>query len=489
MPSAFRDPKSLPEWIELDYYRRVRPLRRLRSLVNWVVLLVSVAALAGVVWWGNQMIYQAAPVAYAHRMFNNDCKTCHTEAFQTTRRLLPTAAQFRSVPDQACQSCHAGAIHHPQQVRDDHCAACHQEHRGWPSLSRVPDGTCTDCHANLERKDRQPPIYFKSVTGFRGGEHPEFAWFRPDTKRPDPGTIRFNHKVHLADDGVFAPDPKQIDLLWKDAAADYRPVKQVLNCRDCHQPDAAGRYMQPVRYEQHCQKCHPLSVQVGGDWADEKVREAAKEFSRTPAPHPHPDETPETVRAALRDRFVRFLQINSAEKVLAGRAEPARPIPGWDRSQPLSREEYAWVNDQLAAAVRTLFDMPGGCRFCHEVKDQRSPPELPVYAPSNINERPFPEIGTSPRWLPHSIFNHERHRMLDCQQCHPAKNSSATGDVLLPAVESCQQCHNPRAGVRSDCVECHRYHDRAGERAYKGPYTIEEALGLQKKERPHGQAD
>ena len=65
MPSAFRDPMSLPDWIELDYYRRVRPLRRLRRLVNWTVLLVRVVALALVVWRANQRIYQAAPVAYA----------------------------------------------------------------------------------------------------------------------------------------------------------------------------------------------------------------------------------------------------------------------------------------------------------------------------------------------------------------------------------------------------------------------------------------
>src|SRR5262249_18559799 len=157
--------KRVPECSGWAYRRRERSLRRLRRLVNWVVLLVSVGVLALIVWWGNQRLYQAAPVSYAHRMFNNDCKSCHTEAFQTARRLLPTEAAFRSVSDQACQSCHAGAVHHEQQVRDDHCAACHQEHRGWPSLSRVPDGNCTDCHARLERKDKEPSIY-QNVTGF-----------------------------------------------------------------------------------------------------------------------------------------------------------------------------------------------------------------------------------------------------------------------------------------------------------------------------------
>ena len=83
--------------------------------------------------------------------------------------------------------------------------------------------------------------------------------------------------------------------------------------------------------------------------------------------------------------------------------------------------------------------------------------------------------------------------MLDCAACHAAKNSVATADVLMPKIEDwlmpkiedCRQCHNrATAGVRSDCLECHIYHDRSVEpRGLRGRLTIEEALGSPKRVR------
>ena len=71
-------------------------------------------------------------------------------------------------------------------------------------------------------------------------------------QNPDSARIRFNHKVHLtpqfdADDGKLR-DPKA----FSDSSG--RP----LSCHSCHQLDPAGRYMLPIRYEQHCATCHPL---------------------------------------------------------------------------------------------------------------------------------------------------------------------------------------------------------------------------------------
>ena len=42
MPSALRDPKTLAEWIELDYFQRPRPYRRLKRSIFWATFLGAI---------------------------------------------------------------------------------------------------------------------------------------------------------------------------------------------------------------------------------------------------------------------------------------------------------------------------------------------------------------------------------------------------------------------------------------------------------------
>jgi len=49
-------------------------------------------------------------------------------------------------------------------------------------------------------------------------------------------------------------------------------------------------------------------------------------------------------------------------------------------------------------------------------------------------------------------------------------------DVLLPTVGTCRECHQQKVGARTDCVECHRYHDKTKERDPDGPFKIRELL-------------
>jgi hypothetical protein len=446
MPSPLRPPKALPEWIELDYYRRPRLLRVLRGRIGWVVLLAGSAAIGLLMLWGKWTVFQAGPVSTAHCMFNNDCGRCHTEPFQPARRLWFGNAELRSVADAACLQCHDGPLHNDQQARDVSCSSCHQEHRGRPLLARVDDSHCTACHAQLTRKDGQP-CDFLNVTDFASG-HPEFQLWR-DEKPTDPGRVNFNHHVHLKEQGVLGPDNK--------------PVK--LDCAACHQPDAERRYMLPVNYERHCASCHPLLVQVGGDWKDAAIARAAEQFRRTPAPHRRPAE----VRAAMRERYTQFVEKFPAVLDADQAAEVERPIPGRRRPPPWEKAEGpAWVDYQLRAVERILFRGAGGCAYCHEPKSA-APPEigaLPEYLPTALKQR----------WFEHGLFDHDSHRNLRCAECHPSAGSRRTGDVLMPRVATCQACHNPRVGVRSECVDCHRYHDRRREKRWKGTLTISDAL-------------
>src|SRR5439155_15720318 len=87
--SSSEYPKTLASWLELDYFRRPRPLRRVRRLVTGLVLLGCALLVAGVALVpGSRRIYQAAPVSTAHALFNDNCEACHTVKLATAARLL-----------------------------------------------------------------------------------------------------------------------------------------------------------------------------------------------------------------------------------------------------------------------------------------------------------------------------------------------------------------------------------------------------------------
>ncbi len=445
--AATEFPKALSEELQLDYFLRRGRLRRWRGPLGVVLAFGCLAAVLAVSSWpGGRRTFQAAPVSEAHAMFNDDCAACHTKSFRTAGRLVG-GDEVRSVTDQACLHCHDGSIHHPRQMGTMACAACHPEHRGHRLLARVDDRHCTTCHADLAshtdpswKSDLGRKV--RDVSAFASGSHPPFdAW---DGKR-DPGTIRFSHQKHLKPEGVPVQNPSG---------------RRILTCLDCHRPDEDRRYMQPIRYQRDCASCHPLSVPIEAELANE------------PARHPSPGESARTVRAELRDRLIRYIQGHPA--ALEGREtpEPERPIPGRDRRAvaPMTGTQWQWANSHLDRVERPLFDGAGGCRFCHtEVSNPTQRPEgLPQYA----------EPALTTRWFPQSTFNHDSHRALNCQECHAGTSrSDQSSKVLMPKIETCQRCHTSSSpGARSDCVECHAYHDRSKESRRDGGLKLDEVL-------------
>jgi hypothetical protein len=468
MPSPLRSPKTLPDWFELDYFRRRRLFRGLWRPLLWGAV---VAAVVGVGWTllpGWQTAYEAGPLSTAHALFNHDCARCHTGAFSAVGRLW--GEDTRSVPDEACRNCHAGPDHHAE-ARGLHCAECHREHNGQALLARVADNQCTACHQNLTRTDGRPSEFYPHVTGFGDGQHPEFRLWREGKPR-DRGAIRFNHEAHLKGwVGISRRQhEEQTELVRKAGATpqlpDLRREPLTLECRSCHEPDDAGRYMRPIRYEVHCKECHPLSVKLL-EGTEGPLKILAARLGQAPAPHPAHGETVATVRAALRDWLTRFIQDEGNKGFLAGQeVVPARPVPGWLRPPEVAPAQYGWVNRQLEQTERILFDGAGGCRYCHQEKAApgRRPAGLPEYEPPGIKDR----------WYEHSSFRHASHRMLLCTECHAqAPASTEAGDVLLPGKDTCCRCHNPQVQARTDCVECHTYHDPVAKRAFRGHETIE----------------
>jgi hypothetical protein len=447
--------KSLADRLDIDYVRRPSRLRPWRWRVTLGVFGLTILAWAVGHLWPGKRLYQAGPVSAPHAWFNEDCARCHDRPGRTGLRLF-LGDEIRAVSDQACTSCHEGPAHNHKQATQPACATCHREHTRSTSLVRVANEHCTSCHRNLEANvlSGGSPSFHNCVTNF-AHNHPEFGLWRSVGVK-DTGTIRFNHAVHLVEEGVYTSTRAETGV---------GRMRRKLDCQSCHERDATGRYMQPIRYEKHCAGCHPLSVQLTGLPTDPDARRLAEAFANEPAPH----QPPSVVRAVLRDRLLQRFASYGREKLGWQRLEGDAPLPPGQRRPPVvSKHQADWVHAQLVEVERVLFNLDGGCRYCHAYEEKRIE-GLPQVKAARINERELPLVGVTSRWLPHSRFSHETHRTFDCLLCHEhTKSSKETSDALLPRVETCQQCHQPAANVRSDCVLCHTYHPGGAKHAYLG---------------------
>ena len=517
-----RSSRQLAERVEIDFYKRRNRFRL------WTWSLALAAAVLSAVWlvWaaagGNQSLYVSGPISTSHAMFENDCAKCH-EQWAVLERLVSFDDQTATAPDEKCLACHAGPAHHSQQQpahSEIGCGTCHHEHRGDVMLAWVADRQCVGCHGDLEHHGG-PGQFVATIERFEGsgaaGAHPEFAihrllqspardsnaladrlshlvelMLREDDVRSDPqakaryqdgASIRFNHQVHLQP-RYGGGEPLIDSTAFQDENGN------LLDCQSCHEVDAAGRYMRPIHYETHCASCHPLYFD--NERHPQKV-----------VPH----ETADVVRGYL-TRLYTLAALNQAsvEGGEAGGAGAVASPAGLAYRGFLDSEAAEVVQGKVTAAERralqhahTLFGRSagGGCRYCHEVSEPADGGPWQIVPPR------IPE-----RWLVHSRFGHDAHRMLDCTVCHrnfgadtesrPAYESRSTGDVLLPTLAVCLDCHSGRvkdressrgnrflSGARSNCVQCHTYHDHSGARysGRLGPNLEPAAVG------PAGQRD
>lgn len=436
MPGEERTTKKRAQRIDMNYFKRPHAFRSWRF---WLSVSVPLLAALWLLWHGltgNRRVYSAGQLSPAHSVLAAKCDVCH---FQMAGFFSAKAS------DRACLACHDGPIHHGNQTFTPKCSSCHQEHRGQARLGATSDAACTQCHADL-RSTGPATKFIRDIENFGPG-HPEFAAVRPGST--DPGTIKLNHAVHMK----------------RNLAGPNGPVE--LDCEDCHRPATstdpwrfgsapaqvmavaqksdlpamvlARAYMAPATYAKNCVACHTLQFD--------------KRFTGS-VPH----DTPAVVDAFLVRTFQQYIASHPAELRVASpnRDLPQQPVPAPVRVLTAPQ----WVAERVGESEQLLWGKT--CKQCHALSPA-APGELPTVAKSNITVR----------WLAHADFNHDRHQMVKCTECHAALTSQETGDVLLPGIATCEKCHHTgKDSAESRCFECHTYHDWTKAKEVKGKLTL-----------------
>jgi hypothetical protein len=336
-------------------------------------------------------------------------------------------------------------------------------------LTEMSDVKCVRCHAELEEALPGTQFYDR-ITSFPS-DHPEFRLLAE--QRKDSARIKLNHQVHLR---PGLPDPERTLVQMK--------------CSDCHragrsavpwpygrptlhedagiasatsEPHQQGEFTGPIRYSLHCIACHELNV----DPLDRRLSQGGL------VPH----DSPQAVRTYLWGQLTEYIRSNPDKLT-------TRPSTAGEVQRPsltdLPRPEFnqlvlEWVETEAGILERKLYEEKKTCVLCHEQASSADGGDLPVIIPPGI---PF-------RWLVHGSFNHERHRVVECRECHgAAATSTQTSDVLLPGIQECRYCHAPRSataegtvgGAAHQCVLCHTYHRPPSQPTPDGARSIQEIV-------------
>ncbi len=483
-----RTTKTLAQRIDLNYFKRPTPYKRVKLALT---LLVPLLALGWIAWRGfsrDSRVYSSGRMSGAHAVLEKQCAVCH---------LQKTGEFSAKAIDSACLACHDGPLHHDTQLRAavPECATCHVEHRGRINIRAASNHSCAECHADL-RTVNGTARYSAHIQSFENG-HPQFAALRSGAK--DPSTIQLNHAIHM----------KPI------RRGPNGPIVQ-LQCADCHRPAAVtaewtygdakfamanvsykdadefvatpseilptrrgsdGREsMEPVKFATGCAGCHSLAFDK---LIDEQV----------------PHDKPEVVHAFVVKKLQDYIAAHPAE--LRVMRDPSRDLTG----KPLQPEvriltQAQWVASRTADAELLLWRKT--CKQCHALSGfvTMGDPVAAGWAgprPEDIifistwssitsgaapkNAPPLPEIAPAKitkRWLPHARFDHDAHRGFSCVGCHSqAITSKDSGDILIPGIATCQTCHAPGPShAESRCSECHTYHDWSKRKEVRPTFTL-----------------
>ncbi|WP_298743564.1 FHA domain-containing protein, partial [uncultured Brevundimonas sp.] len=412
--------------------------------------------------------WSTGPLSQAHAFLEDDCQSCHQEAFV-------------AVTDASCKTCHSGdqttvamaaaaasvrragstdtlsfvRDHAPRRrilwgtpppddfsgqasawfrrafnIPEQRCASCHVEHVGNPASTRPPEPiptltptqTCVQCHAGMTHRLKDTDLAdTPSWT-----RHPNFRPTLPGPNGPtrvslnspprEASGLTFPHRLHLAPGGGPARMAQTLGERGYGAA---------LTCANCHRPDADGKGFAPLQMERDCASCHSLAFATPGG-----VRQL---------PHGEPG------------LVVAALSAWQGRGPVAGGGS-ARRRPG----QIGEGGPAAGGPPAGASAVTTVggaFGPRGACFDCHTIFRTPTLRFTPVRLPGDFLSR-----GA----FDHSVREHRVDRLGQpaCARCHAAATSGTATDLLLPSVSECVECHGQTTArsptpAPADCETCH----------------------------------
>jgi hypothetical protein len=374
------------------------------------------------------------------------CDECHP----------PWKPVWTPVSDKTCEQCHTNPAHFKKNLAEEvpECSVCHIEHKGTPILALVQDRYCVECHADLKIKNGQ--LLFANKIHDFSTDHPEFNLSLdmgtestpkriPVTEWVDSTQIRLNHRLHLHPDK--APKEKLVPHEQSKIRNSNGEYEQ-LECKSCHKSDQNGAYMEPIRYEAHCKRCHGLDFD-----------------SRLPGETIQHGIQPVEIRTFLEGRFYAFVKSGNPKNT--GPLSTLKQLPGGGdlKAEVLMQQMVGEIEGKIYKIPTKQF-----CFKCHTEDKSSGPPILITDALTPIENLPKivnPDIPT--RWYQYSFFNHRSHfrdprigkEDRGCTFCHGEVGESIeTKDVLMAGIASCRACHSTKGGVRADCGECHFYHEK-----------------------------
>lgn len=392
-------------------------------------LVGSGAALAGLaIWLGfttffGERQYLPEVVSSSHATFGERCENCHDH--------------FQAVANGKCLSCHAPRVHSEFEVDTPACRTCHVEHRRAEAFLSVSERSCADCHADLQTK-REPPAVAQRITGF--ADHPELTPRRDGRK--DQAALRFNHAIHLTSDKI--------------------PRDDELECAKCHVLEADGRYMKPIVFEQHCERCH-----------EQKVGELPYPIGDLKAPH----ESPQAVRDGLAAGLIVMAVQRRSELFQAPDIEiigrvPRPPVDESRSLQEFQQKRLGQLEEKLYQPFQDtppLLESNKYCFLCHVQAKPAVDGGLPEIAKTNVPQR----------WLERGEFSHRKHDKVACETCHgKVEESRLTSETNLPTRDLCQRCHIDGAeqSAGTNCMLCHVYHDTTKKPELRKPRDHEQSI-------------
>ena len=376
-------------------------------------------------------------LSLAHHNLQGHCEACHVEPFVSVR-------------NETCMACHKDMANHAHaddlamarpagvgrgmrlavaslfgREAPGACTDCHIEHQGAKPMESPRQQFCADCHSGL--KARLPQTGLGDASDF-GTAHPQFVAQVALTRvlldgsaREDNG-LTFSHRIHLNASGGVARMAIELGT-----GAGYG---KALDCTNCHHASDDGVRFQRVDMQRDCEACHSLAYdKVGGTVRHLRHGDVAQMVADLSA-------------------------ANGNHPSLTGRSRPGEYANGGTYHADFSRPAGGIAAKALAS--------DGICGECHK-------PEL---RNGMLTVRP---VKLLTRYLPNGWFDHAAHKNTPCAECHAAKTSSASTDILLPGIAQCRNCHvgesgklsaaagimgdsDTRTRVPSGCLMCHAYH-------------------------------